>query len=185
MNSKLWDCDTEKMIISGHDIIFKTEDPDAYPLPSKKILELQWILNRVLALSGATNMHEEDYDPDLGFDLVRSLTALECEGSDDEQEDVGSLPASTCRRRPSLSRHAAELHEKKTIYRRGPRESTRTASGNLRAVVNLDSILQKLSIQTPLTNTTKAIDRLLEENKEDMAGAERVAKAIKKALDEI
>jgi hypothetical protein len=38
INSKLWDCDTEKMVYSGHDIIFKTEDPDAYPLPSKKIL---------------------------------------------------------------------------------------------------------------------------------------------------
>ncbi|KAF7173059.1 hypothetical protein CNMCM6106_007186 [Aspergillus hiratsukae] len=47
---------------------------------SKKILELQWMLNRVLALSGAANVHEEDYDPDLGFDLVSSLTALQWEG---------------------------------------------------------------------------------------------------------
>lgn len=87
MNTKLCDCDTEKMIISGHDIIFKTEDPVAYPLPSKKILEMQWILNRVLALSGAADLHEEDFDPDLGFDLVRSWTGLEWEASDDEQED--------------------------------------------------------------------------------------------------
>jgi hypothetical protein len=35
---RLFDCATDKIICSGHDIIFKTDDPNAYRLPSKKIL---------------------------------------------------------------------------------------------------------------------------------------------------
>ncbi|RHZ57440.1 hypothetical protein CDV55_103219 [Aspergillus turcosus] len=74
--------------------VFRTDDPNVYPLPSKKILELQWIINRILALRGAADVLAEGYDPDSGFDLVRSLTSLEWEVSEDEQADVELLAAS-------------------------------------------------------------------------------------------
>jgi hypothetical protein len=51
--TKTWNCVTERKIRSGDIITLTTEDPENLPLPSLKLLEMQWILNRVLALSGA------------------------------------------------------------------------------------------------------------------------------------
>ncbi|KAB8271515.1 hypothetical protein BDV30DRAFT_240489 [Aspergillus minisclerotigenes] len=63
-NCKLWDCDTEELITSGHVIKITTPDPKGLPLPSFDVLEMQWYLHRVAAISGAADFVEESDDDD-------------------------------------------------------------------------------------------------------------------------
>jgi hypothetical protein len=56
---KFWDCLSEKKLCSGDTIIMRTDDPINRPLPSEELLRMQWNLNRVAALSGAS----EIFDP--------------------------------------------------------------------------------------------------------------------------
>ncbi|PYI02617.1 hypothetical protein BO78DRAFT_453527 [Aspergillus sclerotiicarbonarius CBS 121057] len=48
----LFDIHTKSELRSGDKLTFLTSDPDGHPLPSMELLQMQWILNRVLALSG-------------------------------------------------------------------------------------------------------------------------------------
>jgi hypothetical protein len=59
-NSKLWDCDTDAPIYSGHLITLTTEDPETMPLPSFELLHMQWVLNRVAAIAGAADITDEE-----------------------------------------------------------------------------------------------------------------------------
>ncbi|RDW90655.1 uncharacterized protein DSM5745_02430 [Aspergillus mulundensis] len=58
-HTKLFDCLTGHAIPSGTGakgiITFRTSDPDTLPLPSIELLELQWLFNRIVALSGLVN----------------------------------------------------------------------------------------------------------------------------------
>ena len=42
----------------------KTDDPANKPLPDPGLLEMQWHLQRILAMSGAAGWKEEDFDYD-------------------------------------------------------------------------------------------------------------------------
>lgn len=53
---------TRSRISSGDIFTFKTDDPVGHPLPSMQLLNMQWILTRVLALSGAAWVTEEEED---------------------------------------------------------------------------------------------------------------------------
>jgi hypothetical protein len=53
---KFWDCLTERKICSGDTIIVHTDDPVSRPLPSQALLKLRWHLNRIVALSGASEI---------------------------------------------------------------------------------------------------------------------------------
>ena len=55
---------TDSTICSGDIFTFKTDDPVGHPLPSMQLLNMQWILTRVLALSGAAWVTEEEPFPD-------------------------------------------------------------------------------------------------------------------------
>lgn len=55
---------------SGDLVIFQTKDPENLPLPSWDILQMQWILHRIGALSGAANVPIEDEGSDMGFEDV-------------------------------------------------------------------------------------------------------------------
>ncbi|KAH8810741.1 hypothetical protein F5884DRAFT_897299 [Xylogone sp. PMI_703] len=46
---------------SGRIFHLKTEDPLKYPLPSRDLLEMQWILHRLAAISGAADIINDDY----------------------------------------------------------------------------------------------------------------------------
>ena len=59
----LLNLDTEEMIRSGDVIHLKTNDPEDMPLPDFRLLEMQWILHRVSALSGAAEL-SGDFDED-------------------------------------------------------------------------------------------------------------------------
>ncbi|GAQ10075.1 hypothetical protein ALT_7396 [Aspergillus lentulus] len=55
----------DKPLLSGDPITLETPDPINYPLPDFRILELQWILNRVLALRGGAEPKDlEEYESD-------------------------------------------------------------------------------------------------------------------------
>ncbi|GLA04645.1 hypothetical protein AnigIFM60653_004704 [Aspergillus niger] len=54
---------TDKKLCSGDILTFTTNDPNGHPLPSMELLDMQWALNRVLALSGATYATDKElYD---------------------------------------------------------------------------------------------------------------------------
>ncbi|KAE8319790.1 hypothetical protein BDV41DRAFT_169821 [Aspergillus transmontanensis] len=55
---------------SGQEFTFKTSDPVELPLPSKELLEMAWILARVVNLSGAGEEKEiEEFSSDDGYDI--------------------------------------------------------------------------------------------------------------------
>ncbi|RAK90295.1 hypothetical protein BO79DRAFT_227213 [Aspergillus costaricaensis CBS 115574] len=60
----LFNIATNKKLCSGDILTFKTNDPNSHPLPSMELLDMQWVLNRVLALSGATYATDEELYPD-------------------------------------------------------------------------------------------------------------------------
>ncbi len=49
---------------SGARFVMTTDDPTSKPLPDPGLLELQWHLQRILAMSGASGWKEEDFDND-------------------------------------------------------------------------------------------------------------------------
>ncbi|GAA83564.1 hypothetical protein AKAW_01679 [Aspergillus luchuensis IFO 4308] len=63
LNAKLFNINTEKALRSGDVLTFKTDDPVGHPLPSMELLNMQWALHRVLALSGAADATDEELDP--------------------------------------------------------------------------------------------------------------------------
>lgn len=68
LNAKLWNCETDKPIYSGELVTLTTRDPVAMPLPSFELLEMQWMLNRIAALSGAADVTDEQLeDEDFWF----------------------------------------------------------------------------------------------------------------------
>ncbi|PYI13513.1 hypothetical protein BO99DRAFT_485811 [Aspergillus violaceofuscus CBS 115571] len=58
---------TDEKIQSGKILTMRTTDPVNLPLPSIKLLQLQWLLHRVLAMSGVADASEEDLDSDFGI----------------------------------------------------------------------------------------------------------------------
>ena len=72
-------------INSGELVIFRTKDPENLPLPSWDILQMQWILHRICALSGAANdpikpwdCDSEDEGSDIGFEYVEPYCERKC-----------------------------------------------------------------------------------------------------------
>ena len=64
---KLYDVRTDKKICSGDEIFLETNDPERLPLPDWRLLDMQWILHRVAAMSGAAEPRDgfdEDDDDD-------------------------------------------------------------------------------------------------------------------------
>jgi hypothetical protein len=91
--------ETDQYIQSGDIISFTTHDPGGFPLPSIDLLDMQWALHRVSALSGAADIHDEDLDRDdsldlappiyVGDDTYIALLEKEAEeGGEDEQEEM-------------------------------------------------------------------------------------------------
>jgi hypothetical protein len=71
---RLYNHGTDAVITSGDVITITTEDPETMPLPSMDLLEMQWILHRLAALSGGAGV----------FDLGSG-------DDDDDNESDGSL----------------------------------------------------------------------------------------------
>jgi hypothetical protein len=58
--TKLFHFPTEQGIHSGRKISLTTDDPVGRPLPSFGLLEMQWILHRLVAMSGAAEINDDD-----------------------------------------------------------------------------------------------------------------------------
>ncbi|KAK2801571.1 hypothetical protein FQN51_005278 [Onygenales sp. PD_10] len=76
-NLKLFDCETEEKIHSGTILTMDTDYPVTKPLPSTALLEMQWILHRLTALSGAADIflsesdwHDDSSDVSLDLDVL-------------------------------------------------------------------------------------------------------------------
>ncbi|KAK2811980.1 hypothetical protein FQN50_001687 [Emmonsiellopsis sp. PD_5] len=69
-------------LISGHNVRLRSADPETMPLPHARLMELQWLLSRVAALSGAADFLELD-DDGWGFPIEASdsQTDVESESS--------------------------------------------------------------------------------------------------------
>ncbi|KAJ9264668.1 hypothetical protein DTO212C5_7050 [Paecilomyces variotii] len=61
-HAKLFNCLSETKVCSGDEFILTTDDPERKPLPSIELLEMQWTLQRLTAISGAADVNDEDLD---------------------------------------------------------------------------------------------------------------------------
>lgn len=77
-NIRLWNCKNLAPIHSGDFITLHTDSPDTHPLPSFELLEMQWFLHRVAALSAAADVYDDEFDEDDGV----------CEWIENEDEEM-------------------------------------------------------------------------------------------------
>lgn len=88
--ARLWNHETTNLIQSGDELPLETEDPENLPLPSWALLEMQWFLNRVVAISGAADIEDDYYDNDDDDDSLLSLDSLEQEQDSDMLDEWNS-----------------------------------------------------------------------------------------------
>ncbi|PYH95959.1 hypothetical protein BO71DRAFT_482503 [Aspergillus ellipticus CBS 707.79] len=79
----LFNFTTGTTLCSGDILTFRTCDPVGHPLPSIELLSMQWILHRVLALSGAAYATDKEVFPDADDPFGR-LTTLGVYGEDSD-----------------------------------------------------------------------------------------------------
>jgi hypothetical protein len=80
----LFDLRRQKLIKSGEFFELQTDDAIAKPLPSFKLLEMQWFLTRVVGMAGAAVPYDEDWGDEDSDDA-----AVLYEVSDDEISNPG------------------------------------------------------------------------------------------------
>ncbi|PYH28336.1 HNH endonuclease signature motif containing protein [Aspergillus neoniger CBS 115656] len=83
-NTRLINCETLELIRSGDILTWTTDDPEKRPLPSIELLEMQWVLNRLVALAGAADVSEEDLDRE---DMAGLETPVLTETEEEELEE--------------------------------------------------------------------------------------------------
>jgi len=70
--TKLFNVQTDQKICSGDQISLETNDAVAHPLPDPRLLDMQWILHRVQAISAAAEP-QDDFGDDSDDDLAAAL----------------------------------------------------------------------------------------------------------------
>jgi hypothetical protein len=68
--TKLYNVDTDQKICSGDEIILETCDADTLPLPNWDLLEMQWVLQCIAAMSGSAEPRDESYGEDGDFPMA-------------------------------------------------------------------------------------------------------------------
>ena len=68
----LYNVQTRKEVCSADQISLETDGPVAHPLSDFRLLEMQWFLNRVVAMSGATET-QDDFGDDSDDGLPMAL----------------------------------------------------------------------------------------------------------------
>jgi len=85
---QLYDFSTDRRICSGQIITLTTEDPEKLPLPHPALLEMQWILHRLTAMSGGAEIYDGfDNDDDDAMALWNEEYPYEEEEWDSYIED--------------------------------------------------------------------------------------------------
>ncbi|KAF2190446.1 hypothetical protein K469DRAFT_746946 [Zopfia rhizophila CBS 207.26] len=92
--TRLINNETCTLIRSGDEISLETDDPVLRPLPNFRLLEMQWFLHRVTAMSGAAepqdDFHDEDSDDDIA---TASQDRWDIYTEDDWDMDIEEGPA--------------------------------------------------------------------------------------------
>jgi hypothetical protein len=70
--TKLLNVQTNRIICSGDQISLETNDPVEHPLPDLRLLDMQWILHRVQAMSAAAEA-QDDFGDDSDDDFPAAL----------------------------------------------------------------------------------------------------------------
>ncbi|KAL9113725.1 MAG: hypothetical protein Q9227_002170 [Pyrenula ochraceoflavens] len=97
---KLFNNINERKLRTGDKITLETDDTDKYPLPSFELLEMQWFLHRVAAMSAAAEPRDDFNDDDDDNDRSRKIRVHSwlkktCGGEADlEQTDHVSMGSS-------------------------------------------------------------------------------------------
>ncbi|KAL5362415.1 hypothetical protein BJX96DRAFT_153904 [Aspergillus floccosus] len=119
MGCKLFNVRTEKVITSGEVIRITTPDPEKLPLPSYELLELQWFLHRVAALSGAADVDDSDDDSDDDDDDYASRCGVEWEPEEEfevvARHDVEPAQCFTTRLVPANSPRVQQENQPLTL----------------------------------------------------------------------
>jgi hypothetical protein len=71
--TRLFNNDTCAIIKSGDEICLETDDPVSRPLPDFNLLEMQWFLHRVTAMSGAAEPQDDFHNKDSDNDFMLAL----------------------------------------------------------------------------------------------------------------
>ncbi|KIA75683.1 hypothetical protein HK57_00544 [Aspergillus ustus] len=88
--TRLFDCASQRWIRSGDVLTSTTDDPETMPLLSIEILHLQWCVNRVISLSAAADVTDEELDPE---DPISEEEGEEEE--EDGSQETGDLQVGT------------------------------------------------------------------------------------------
>jgi hypothetical protein len=67
----------DRSIKSGDLFVIKTDDPNARPLPSTSLLEMQWFFQRIMGMTGAANVEEDIEEPGDSDGAISDLELME------------------------------------------------------------------------------------------------------------
>lgn len=67
---------TRTELLSGYRVNLTTSDPDRYPLPDERLIELQWFLSRVLKMSAVAEEDMNGDDSSTGFPAAPAAPAV-------------------------------------------------------------------------------------------------------------
>jgi len=98
---------TRREIRSGDEIWLETKDPENLPLPDWRLLEMQWFLNRVVAMSGAAEPREDFDEEDDSF--TRNEEVLK---SEDEWSTYTPYSPSSLSSPPKLLQRSQQVDQK-------------------------------------------------------------------------
>ncbi|KAH8812328.1 hypothetical protein F5884DRAFT_750637 [Xylogone sp. PMI_703] len=119
-NVKLFDTKSEKLIRSGKVFCFTTDDLIKKPLPSKDILDMQWVLHRLTALSGGAELINYTYNPDDPNDYHPCAALNDTEWFDDiellDELDTDPTPDSPQHFADELSRRLSPYAASAALY---------------------------------------------------------------------
>jgi hypothetical protein len=80
-------------ICSGDEISLTTDDPVSQPLPDLRLLEMQWFLHRVTAMSGAAEPQDDFHDKDSNDNFMQALQdRLDVYTEDDWDMGIEEVP---------------------------------------------------------------------------------------------
>ncbi|KLJ06300.1 hypothetical protein EMPG_10284 [Blastomyces silverae] len=80
---------TDSPVRSGDEVILETSDPNTMPLPDIRLLDMQWVLQRLMALSGAAEANDDDLDDD--YECVDPVRIESSEGSEISDDNFDAV----------------------------------------------------------------------------------------------
>lgn len=145
---RLIDCPSGKIITSGTRIAIKTDDPQKRPLPSFALLEMQWNLQRVAALSGMAEWRDQNYGDSDSDDYVTGIFPFLNVDSgseiydDDDDDNARPRPLESQRQPPraACSTARSPIQARRPSLRPSPFLSTLSVPNSPRSLTRSSSV---------------------------------------------